>query len=189
VNENDYLDENYDYFYDNTPTSNLLTIPTGQMPSPIQAQIVIEPKQPEQQQEQQLEQPDLSEQQDQPEKPAKKPVEQPKQPKPQSADLHYPNEEPEHQPAEQQVRKDQELPKQSRQPTTRQRWDKHVTSSNFKAGITMILSTPIWLAGATATLAIVIYINSLCFKQKNKTSKHDSGTNITKLFTFEISHQ
>jgi outer membrane biosynthesis protein TonB len=186
VNENDYLDDNYDYFYDNTPTSNLLTIPTGQMPSPIEAQIVIEPKQPEQQLDKQLEQPDSSEQQDQPKNPAEQPVEQPK---PQSADQHYPNEEPEHQPAEQQVQKDQELPEQSRQPATRQRWDKHVTGPHFKAGITMILSTPIWLAGATATLAIIIYINTLCFKRKNKTSKHDSGTNITKLFTFDMSHQ
>jgi len=189
VNENDYLDENYDYFYDNTPTSNLLTIPTGQMPSPIQAIIVIEPKQPEQQPNEQLEQPDPSEQQDQPEKPAERPVELPKQPKPQSADQHYPNEKPEHQPAEQQVRKDQELPEQSRQPTTRQRWDKHITGPNFKAGITMILSMPIWLAGAAATLAIIIYINTLCFKRKDETSKQDSGTNITKLFTFEMSHQ
>jgi hypothetical protein len=189
VNENDYLDENYDYFYNNTPTSNFITIPTGQMPPPIQAQIVIEPKQPEKQPNEQLEQPDPSEQQDQPEKPTEQPVEQPKQPKPQSADQHYPNEEPEHQPAEQQVQKEQKLPEQSRQPATTQRWDKHITGPNFKAGITMILSTPIWLAGAPATLAIIIYINTLCLKRKDKTSKHGSGTNITKLFTFEMPHQ
>jgi hypothetical protein len=48
---------------------------------------------------------------------------------------------------------------------------------------------PIWLAEAKATIAIIIYINTLCFKRKDETSKHDSGTNITKRFTFEMSHQ